>query len=515
MLKMMLLRRTSSLNYIKRTLSSKVQFLETKIEEDNVNPRFSKALEKFHDKIQFNSVLERQLIRIEQLNDIMTRKEKKIKAEALKNVESLPVVLSQFCEPAESEQEDIEQKEDDNVPLASSFPYARFLKVESSEELEGEELKKSRVPDNWMQDYESYDESEEEMTSIYGTPNPNQPVSKVPCGGCGALLHCKDPGIPGYIPSEIFTPLDKRELTRIVCQRCHFLANYNTAINITIKPEDYIKIISGIKDQYALAIILVDLLDFPCSIFTDLAKILGPKRSVVIVGNKVDLIPRDHPNYLSHIKECLRQEAVRLGFENRFIKHVSLISAKTGFGIEELITRLHQIWRTKGDVYLIGCTNVGKSSLFNTLLESDYCKVEATDIVQRATACPWPGTTLNMLKFPILRQSDYKVWLRTQRLVKLQKLKADEEMFRRQQAIKTKNSKFATLIGHIGRTFEIEKKMQEEEKLDPISITQKSGFNNTIFTLDDNKKKYAESKWCYDTPGVIQKDQVSYRFISI
>lgn len=51
-----------------------------------------------------------------------------------------------------------------------------------------------------------------------------------------------------------------------------------------------------------------------------------------------------------------------------------------------------------GDVYLVGCTNVGKSTLFNTLLQSDYCKVKAGDLLQRATISPWPGTTLNLLK---------------------------------------------------------------------------------------------------------------------
>jgi ribosome biogenesis GTPase A len=51
-----------------------------------------------------------------------------------------------------------------------------------------------------------------------------------------------------------------------------------------------------------------------------------------------------------------------------------------------------------GDVYLVGCTNVGKSSIFNALLGSDYCKVQASDLVQKATISNWPGTTLNLLK---------------------------------------------------------------------------------------------------------------------
>lgn len=85
------------------------------------------------------------------------------------------------------------------------------------------------------------------------------------------------------------------------------------------------------------------------------------------------------------------------------MKHLCLISAHTGYGVEELITKLHNVWSYKGDVYLIGCTNVGKSTLFNALLRSDYCKVKARDLIMKATTSPWPGTTLRMLKFPILR----------------------------------------------------------------------------------------------------------------
>lgn len=65
----------------------------------------------------------------------------------------------------------------------------------------------------WMLDYESYkdpsadddDENGETLaTGVYGTPDATQPVSKVPCHGCGALLQCAEPSLPGYLPSEIF-----------------------------------------------------------------------------------------------------------------------------------------------------------------------------------------------------------------------------------------------------------------------------------------------------------------------
>jgi nitric oxide-associated protein 1 len=502
---MLLFARTLSVNLIKRFHKPSIKELTAKIQENNVSSKYAKALEKFEGKIWFNSVLEIQKVRLKNLDSMMGHKRKKQMEQLQQQIKPLPLVLNQLCETVSSDMENPDEDSDDEeLAKAQDLPYSRFLRVEKAEEaiVPKEE---DRVPKDWLKDYELYDEADEEFESTYGTPDLTVPVSDVPCGGCGALLHCKDTSIPGYVPSELFNGLTHTELKTINCQRCHFLINYNTAINVTVTPDDYINIISTIKDKFALAIVLVDLLDFPCSIFSDLNKVLGPKRPIFIVGNKVDLIPKDQPDSLNHIKRCLMDEAVKMGFEEKYIKYVSLISATTGYGVEELITQLHNIWKYKGDVYLIGCTNVGKSSLFNALLRSDYCKVEASDLVQRATACPWPGTTLRMLKFPILKPSDFRLMLRTKRLQHEFRLKISENQLRKAQAMETKQIKHATLIGHIGRTFEKEK----EELSDPSVSSHESGFSGNILTLNEKSEKYIMSKWCYDTPGVIQRDQVS------
>lgn len=181
---------------------------------------------------------------------------------------------------------------------------------------------------------------------------------------------------------------------------------------------------------------------------------------------------------------------------NANIKHVSLISAKTGYGVEELISAMFKLWMYKGDVFLVGCTNVGKSSLFNALLQSDYCKVHAVDIVKRATVSRWPGTTLNLLKFPINRPSGWKIQQRYQRLkVEAKALKLENEIRKGQVKGKT-FSDAPSLIGHIGRTFAM--------PLTDDSIDQK----NPIDILDEKHELFVNSKWFYDTPGVIHPDQV-------
>jgi len=57
-------------------------------------------------------------------------------------------------------------------------------------------------------------------------------------------------------------------------------------------------------------------------------------------GNKVDLLPPDtRTGYLRHYQRCLKNAISEAGISQEFnILKYMLISAKTGFGIEEMIT---------------------------------------------------------------------------------------------------------------------------------------------------------------------------------
>ena len=75
---------------------------------------------------------------------------------------------------------------------------------------------------------------------------------------------------------------------------------------------------------------------------------LGSKRPVCLVGNKVDLVPLDGKGSLDRMKTALIESATVAGLNKVNLKHVALISSKTGFGIEELITKLWNSWKNKG-----------------------------------------------------------------------------------------------------------------------------------------------------------------------
>ncbi|KAK8399302.1 hypothetical protein O3P69_003431 [Scylla paramamosain] len=336
-----------------------------------------------------------------------------------------------------------------------------------------------------------------------GSADPKCPVSDVPCGGCGAFLHCQQPSLMGFVPKELFAGCNSGELRSILCQRCYFLKVHKTALNVQVDPNMYAKLLEPIKQKKALVLLVVDLLDAPCSIWPNIMDIIGTSRPIMIVGNKVDLLPADGKNHLQKVRESLIAVIEKTPLSKASIKHLALVSAHTGYGIESLITKIQKYWSTKGDIYIIGCTNSGKSTLFNALLGSDLCKTDASSLIQRATVSPWPGTTLNMVKFPILRPSGHLLYLRTLRLKKEQKILPKENKPRF-----TNNLLIGTLTGHIGRT--LEKKEKLVIKQDPFSTDMRKPPADTksIWGINPKHEQYALSKWCYDTPGTVQPEQM-------
>ncbi|XP_048450614.1 nitric oxide-associated protein 1 isoform X3 [Rhincodon typus] len=229
---------------------------------------------------------------------------------------------------------------------------------------------------------------------VYGTADPLEPASGSPCSGCGAVLHCVDPSLAGYLPSEKYKQLlQAGTLQRSVCQRCFLLVHHQKALEVRVQEGEYRRLLGRIAQESALVLYMLDLLDLSGSLIPDLRRLVGERNPVLVLANKIDLIPADCHDYLKRLRQRVLQHCGLAGictdYRGRDVVH--LISAKTGYGIEGLISRLQSSWRYRGNLYLVGNTNVGKSTLFNTLLQSDFCKSKAPDVIQRATVSRWPG----------------------------------------------------------------------------------------------------------------------------
>jgi len=363
-------------------------------------------------------------------------------------------------------------------------------------------------------------DNEDNQLDVFGGPDPASPISEVPCPGCGAFLHCQNPAIVGYMPSQRYDLVDKKDLRKTFCQRCVMMRKYNIALNASVSPEEYAQVISVIRErskEARLAVVVVDIMDMSNSIIPQLSNLIGRHRPLVIVGNKVDLLPRDDLGYLERVKSALIRTCrnADLGTEDS-IKHLALVSAKTGYGIEDLVGKLITDWQ--GSVYIIGSTNCGKSTLFNRLLSSDYCKSSARDFIKRATTCVWPGTTLNLLRFPILYPARWRIVQRDQRLTKQRSEDAERQLMKEAADKDSGNRSLANLMGHVGATFQTVDSIAialDDATDDPATYSfGRDQFNESGRTYhnvaepDLEEERYKQSHWCYDSPGLVNKEQV-------
>lgn len=241
------------------------------------------------------------------------------------------------------------------------------------------------------------------------------------CSGCGANFQSCDPDARGFVPKSKLDMLEKlssgteetspsnTNISPIICKRCFSLKQYNTALNISLSSDDYLRYLGHLREKKALVLLMVDVSDFPGSVFPDLYTLISPDSQIVIVANKVDLIPKDTPaDFWNHFKKMLIGECKRLSLADREIACVHFVSAKTGLGVGELAKDIVKSWGNRGDVYLLGCTNAGKSTLFNRLLvymcgvKPGELNTDSKAFAPMATISQWPGTTLGLLSFPIM-----------------------------------------------------------------------------------------------------------------
>ncbi|MBU0437853.1 ribosome biogenesis GTPase YqeH [Staphylococcus succinus] len=202
------------------------------------------------------------------------------------------------------------------------------------------------------------------------------------CIGCGAPLQAEDPDAPGYVPEHNLYRED------VICKRCFRLKNYNEVQDVGLESEDFLNLLNGLAEKNGIIVNVVDVFDFEGSFINAIKRIVGNKK-IILVGNKMDLLPKQINK--RRVKEWLKKTARKYGLE---AEDVVLISAEKNEGIEDLLNSINTL-RNHEDVYIVGTTNVGKSTLINKLIERS---VGEKDVV---TTSRFPGTTLDMIDIPL------------------------------------------------------------------------------------------------------------------
>ncbi|GGE43336.1 ribosome biogenesis GTPase YqeH [Pullulanibacillus camelliae] len=203
------------------------------------------------------------------------------------------------------------------------------------------------------------------------------------CAGCGIPIQTEDKQAIGYAPPSAL----KRDV--VICQRCFRLKHYNEVPDISLSDDAFIQLLQSIGETEALVINLVDIFDFNGSWIPGLHRFVG-HNDVLLVGNKADVLP--HSTNPDKLKNWMHQASRELGLRPL---DIFLISAETGMGIDELASAIED-YRKGKDVYIVGATNVGKSTFINKLIDTLGGEQHL-----KLTTSQFPGTTLNFIGIPL------------------------------------------------------------------------------------------------------------------
>lgn len=211
-------------------------------------------------------------------------------------------------------------------------------------------------------------------------------TEKLICIGCGATLQSDEPNKAGFVPSSV---LNKEEVDEdIYCKRCFRLRHYNEVQDVELTDDDFLNMLHEISDKKALIVNVIDIFDFNGSLISGIHRFAG-NNPVLLVGNKVDLLPKSLKE--GKMRQWLTERAHEAGLRP---SEVVLTSALKAESVEKLMNTIEKE-RQGRDVYVVGTTNVGKSTLINQIIQM------ATDTKEVITTSYFPGTTLGKIEIPL------------------------------------------------------------------------------------------------------------------
>lgn len=192
------------------------------------------------------------------------------------------------------------------------------------------------------------------------------------CKGCGAYLQIEDPNMFGFT--------EKRENS--LCNRCFRLRHYNEYQKVLQNNNNYISILQKISDSNDLVVLVVDLFLFHKNV-EEIGKYL--KNDVLLVLTKRDILPKkiENKKWISYFQKKT------LPFVD-----IEIVSSYKNYHFDSLFEKIN-IHKKSKNVYVVGYTNAGKSTLINQIIYN-YSDKEAL-----LTTSMMPSTTLDTLFIPI------------------------------------------------------------------------------------------------------------------
>lgn len=206
------------------------------------------------------------------------------------------------------------------------------------------------------------------------------------CIGCGAMIQTENEHQVGFLPnSALQKGIEKGEF---YCQRCFRLRNYNELQDVSISDDVFLDKLNQIADDNAFVIYVVDIFDIEGSIIQGLSRFIG-RQPFVVLANKVDLLPK-----VTNLRKLKHWVRVMMNQHRLYPEEIILASALKQHTLQTVVETIESVIEDK-NVYIVGVTNVGKSTLINQLI--GYYGGSKSII----TTSNHPGTTLDMIAIPL------------------------------------------------------------------------------------------------------------------
>ena len=187
------------------------------------------------------------------------------------------------------------------------------------------------------------------------------------CEGCGIILQTENINKEGYVDN----------IEKNICERCFKLKNYGEYKEVSMDNKTYKQILSTIPKD-SLVVYLTSLLNINLDYIKEF-------ENVIIVLTKKDLLPKSVKDYklINYISNQT----------NNYLD-IEIISSIKNYNLDNLLSKIKKYSNNK-EVYFVGLTNSGKSTLINKLIKN------YSDKNVEITTSMYPSTTLNKIEINI------------------------------------------------------------------------------------------------------------------